>query len=129
MSHEKKKIYWLNTLKKSIQLIKGDVMNEWFLDEIVKLHHKTSTQLKQPKKYKVILLNDDYTPMEFVVEILKQIFHFNELTAIKIMLQVHIIGKALCGVFTRDIAETKVILVNHRAKACQYPLLCIMEPE
>ena len=85
--------------------------------------------LKQPKKYKVILLNDDYTPMEFVVDVLKQFFHLNEELATQVMLQVHILGKGICGVFTRDIAETKVALVNDYARSNQHPLLCTMEPE
>lgn len=101
------------------------------LEEIVR-HTKTdtqiSTELKVPRKYKVVLLNDDYTPMDFVVEVLKQFFHLSEEVAIQVMLQVHIQGKGVCGVFTRDIAETKVALVNEYAKMNQHPLLSSMEP-
>jgi ATP-dependent Clp protease adaptor protein ClpS len=107
-------------------------MSRWSLEEIVE--HKTAESetlpaLKQPKKYKVILLNDDYTPMEFVIEVLKYFFHFNEELATQVMLQVHVLGKGICGVFTRDIAETKVALVNDHARSNQHPLLCMMEPE
>ena len=97
------------------------------LEEEVSLH--AVPKLKQPKKYKVILLNDDYTPMEFVVVVLIRFFHLSEETATAVMLQVHLQGKGVCGVFTRDIAETKVKLVNDYAKSNEHPLLCIMEPE
>jgi len=101
------------------------------LEEIVR-HTKTvtqiSTEFKVPRKFKVVLLNDDYTPMDFVVEVLKQFFHLNEEIAIQVMLQVHIQGKGVCGVFTRDIAETKVALVNEYAQMNQHPLLSSMEP-
>ncbi len=84
--------------------------------------------LKEPRKYRVVLINDDYTPMDFVVNILKQFFHFNEELAVQVMLQVHTKGRGVCGVFTRDVAETKVILVNEYARTNQHPLLCNMEP-
>lgn len=107
-------------------------MSGWTLGEIVErktAKSKALPAIKEPKKYKVILLNDDYTPMEFVVEILRQFFHFSEELATQLMLQVHIIGKAVCGIFTRDIAETKVALVNDYARSKEHPLLCVMEPE
>ena len=85
--------------------------------------------LKEPHKYKVVLLNDDYTPMDFVVEVLKHFFHFNERLAQQVMLQVHLQGKGVCGIFTRDVAETKVFLVNDYARTNQHPLLCSMEQE
>jgi ATP-dependent Clp protease adaptor protein ClpS len=101
------------------------------IEEIVR-HEKTATvvlpELKVPRKYKVVLLNDDYTPMDFVVEVLKHFFHLSEEAAVQVMLQVHIQGKGICGVFTRDIAETKVALVNEYAQMNQYPLLSSMEP-
>lgn len=87
-----------------------------------------STALRVPKKFKVVLLNDDYTPMDFVVDVLKQFFYLNEEMAVQVMLQVHIQGKGVCGVFTRDIAETKVALVNEYAQVNQHPLLSSMEP-
>lgn len=107
-------------------------MSEWYLGEIVEFKRLESEELlalKPPKKYKVILLNDDYTPMDFVVEVLRRFFHLSEELATQVMLQVHILGKGICGVFTRDIAETKVALVNDHARSHQYPLLCTMEPE
>ncbi|WP_058535645.1 ATP-dependent Clp protease adapter ClpS [Legionella saoudiensis] len=102
------------------------------IEEIVR--HKVAepelrTENKLPRKYKVVLLNDDYTPMDFVVDVLKHFFHLNEETAVQVMLQVHIQGKGVCGVFTRDIAETKVALVNEYARMNQHPLLSSMEPE
>ena len=85
--------------------------------------------LKQPKKYTVILLNDDYTPMEFVVDVLKRYFYFNEEVAVQVMLQVHIQGRGMCGLYSRDVAETKVAQVNDYARENLHPLLCSMEPE
>lgn len=84
-------------------------------------------KLKRPPLYQVILHNDDFTPMDFVVQILQKIFFHNEEKAVQIMLQVHQTGKGICGVFTRDIAETKVALVNDCARGSGYPLLCTME--
>ncbi len=107
-------------------------MSRWSLEEIVERRteeSETLPALKQPKKYKVVLINDDYTPMEFVIDILKYFFHFNEELATQVMLQVHVLGKGICGVFTRDIAETKVALVNDYARSKEQPLLCTMEPE
>lgn len=85
--------------------------------------------LKVPRKYKVLLLNDDYTPMEFVIEVLQRFFHKDAETATNLMLQVHTQGKATCGVYTRDIAETKVGLVNDYSRSFDHPLLCNMESE
>ena len=83
--------------------------------------------VKEPKLYKVILLNDDFTPMEFVVEILRLFFSLNQEKATRIMLNVHTKGKGICGVYTRDIAETKVAHVNQYARDNEHPLLCTME--
>jgi len=84
-------------------------------------------QLKRPSMYKVVLLNDDYTPMEFVVETLEVFFSMNREQATSVMLTVHTKGKAVCGVFTRDIAETKAAQVNEFAKENEHPLLCEIE--
>lgn len=81
-------------------------------------------KLKPPPMYKVVMYNDDYTPMEFVVEILEVFFNLNREKATQIMLTVHTQGKAVCGVFTRDIAETKVAQVNQYASDNEHPLLC-----
>lgn len=83
--------------------------------------------VEEPKRYKVILINDDFTPMEFVVEVLRVFFNLNEETATRIMLNVHTKGKGVCGIFSKDIAETKVVLVNEFAQENEHPLLCTME--
>lgn len=84
--------------------------------------------LKKPSTlYTVFLLNDDYTPMDFVVELLQRFFFMSSDLATKTMLQVHNQGRASCGTFTRDIAETKVVQVNEYARRNQHPLLCNME--
>jgi ATP-dependent Clp protease adaptor protein ClpS len=84
-------------------------------------------KLKRPPLYKVILLNDDYTPMDFVVEVLESFFQMDRIKATQIMLHVHTRGVGVCGVFSRDIAETKVAQVNDFARSNQHPLLCTME--
>jgi len=84
-------------------------------------------KLKLPSMYKVIMYNDDYTPMEFVVEILESFFNLNREKSTQIMLAVHTQGKAVCGVFTRDIAETKVTQVNQYSCDNEHPLLCGMD--
>ncbi|NYT37064.1 ATP-dependent Clp protease adapter ClpS [Allopusillimonas soli] len=81
-----------------------------------------------PPMYQVVLLNDDYTPMEFVVVVLQRIFGKNEDEAARIMLKVHHEGRGVCGVYTRDIAATRVEMVRRMAQARQHPLQCIMEP-
>jgi len=85
-------------------------------------------ELKRPPMYKVMLMNDDYTPMEFVIEILQLFFNMNREKATQIMLAVHTNGKAACGIFTRDIAETKSAQVNQYAQECQHPLISEIEP-
>jgi len=84
-------------------------------------------KLKRPPQYKVLILNDDYTPMEFVVHILEDFFNMDREKATHVMLHVHTKGMGVCGVFTRDIAETKVELVNTYARENQHPLKCVME--
>lgn len=88
---------------------------------------KAKPKLKRPPLYKVILLNDDYTPMDFVVHVLEAFFGMNRELATYVMLQVHTQGKGVCGTFTREIAETKVAQVNNYARENQHPLLCTME--
>ncbi len=85
-------------------------------------------KLKRPPLYNVILLNDDYTPMEFVVHILEYFFNLDRETAVRVMLQVHTQGKGVCGQFTREIAETKVAQVNNCSRENNHPLMCTMEP-
>ena len=90
---------------------------------------ESKPKLKKPKLYKVLLLNDDYTPMEFVVVVLERFFGKPREQAVRIMLHVHQKGVGVCGVFTRDIAETKVQLVMDFSQDHQHPLQCTMEPE
>jgi ATP-dependent Clp protease adaptor protein ClpS len=84
-------------------------------------------KLKRPSLYRVVLINDDFTPMEFVVEVLQSIFGMERTTATRVMLEVHTKGKGLCGVYSYDIAETKVAQVTNIAQQQQHPLLCTME--
>jgi ATP-dependent Clp protease adaptor protein ClpS len=84
-------------------------------------------KVKPPPLYRVILLNDDYTPMEFVVQVLCQFFSMNVETATAVMLKVHTEGKGVCGVFPKEIAETKAVLVNEYARELEHPLLCDIE--
>lgn len=84
-------------------------------------------EVKEPPRFKVILLNDDFTPMDFVVEVLQFFFGMDRENATRVMLSVHTKGKGVCGVYTRDVAETKVAQVNRFAREHQHPLLCTME--
>ena len=88
---------------------------------------ESKPKLKRPPLYRVVLLNDDYTPMEFVVQVLETFFDMDREKATRIMLTVHTKGKGVCGIFTRDIAETKVAQVNEFSRENQHPLLCSME--
>ena len=85
-------------------------------------------KLKKPPLYKVVLLNDDYTPMDFVVSVLEMFFNLPREQATRIMLQVHTQGKGVCGIFSKEIAETKVHQVNTYSRENQHPLLCTLEP-
>ena len=84
-------------------------------------------RLKEPPRYRVVLLNDDYTPMEFVVDILVTVFGMERMQATQVMLEVHTKGKGVCGVYNYEIAETKVAQVMGLARQHQHPLLCTME--
>lgn len=86
-------------------------------------------KLKKPRMYRVVLLNDDYTPMDFVVFILQELFGMRHELAVRIMVQVHNSGRGVCGTYTREIAEMKVSEVLKRARQFQHPLQCEMEPE
>ena len=90
---------------------------------------KTRPKAKKPSLYKVLLLNDDYTPMEFVVHILEKIFGKNREEAVDVMLHVHRHGVGMCGVYTFEVAETKVAQVIEFARRHQHPLQCTMEKE
>ena len=84
-------------------------------------------KLKRPSLYKVVLLNDDYTPMEFVIDVLQEFFSMNREKATQIMLAVHTTGKGTCGIFSRDVAETKSAQVNQYAQDNEHPLVSIIE--
>ncbi len=84
--------------------------------------------LKRPKRYQVVILNDDYTPMEFVIEVLERFFSLNIEQATRLMLQVHHEGRAAIGSYSRDVAETKAALVVDYARQHEHPLLCQAEP-
>ena len=88
---------------------------------------ESKPELKKPPLFKVVLINDDYTPMEFVVEVLEMFFRMNREQATHVMLTVHTQGKGVCGIFTRDIAETKAAQVNQYAREHEHPLLCEIE--
>ena len=89
----------------------------------------TRTRTKKPSMYKVLMLNDDYTPMEFVVHVLERFFSKNREEATRIMLHVHQRGVGICGVFTYEVAETKVMQVMDLARKHQHPLQCTLEKE
>jgi len=88
---------------------------------------EATPKLKRPTMYQVLLLNDDFTPMEFVVNVLETVFGMDRQMATRVMLEVHTRGKGICGVFTYEIAETKVAQVTGFARQQQHPLLCTME--
>jgi ATP-dependent Clp protease adaptor protein ClpS len=90
---------------------------------------RTRQETKKPELFKVLLLNDDYTTMDFVVEIVETVFHKQPAEAYRIMMMVHTQGKGLCGVYPYEVAETKVSTVIDRARANGFPLLAAMEPE
>ena len=84
-------------------------------------------KVKPPPMYKVVLLNDDYTPMEFVVHVLENFFSMNREKATRVMLNVHTQGKGICGVYSREVSETKVSQVNEYSRMNNHPLLCDLE--
>jgi len=86
-------------------------------------------ELQEPRMFKVLLHNDDYTSMEFVVEILRTVFHKTEEQAVQMMLQVHEKGKAVCGIYSFEIAQTKAEQVKQRAKKNEFPLLATIEED
>jgi len=93
------------------------------------LEAKPKQKLQRPSFYKVVLLNDDFTPMDFVVKVLENIYHKSTEEAASIMMQVHQKGAGLCGVFTRDVAETKVDQTLYLARQNDHPLQCVMEKD
>lgn len=103
------------------------------MSTVIRIQRETGTatlpaRLAPPPLYQVVLLNDDYTPMDFVVHVLQVVFHKADAEAERIMLQVHHQGRGVCGIYTRDIAATRVDRVLRMAHADQHPLQCLMEP-
>ncbi|HEX9138569.1 MAG TPA: ATP-dependent Clp protease adapter ClpS [Steroidobacteraceae bacterium] len=88
---------------------------------------ETTPRTKVPPLYRVVLINDDFTPMEFVVDVLERFFAMNRPAATRVMLEVHTRGKGICGVFTYEIAETKVAQVTSYSREHQHPLMCTLE--
>ena len=84
---------------------------------------------KKPKMYKVVMINDDYTPMEFVVHVLESFFTMNRQQATRVMLEVHTKGKGVCGIFPYDLAETKATQVVDYARSNEHPLICTVETD
>ena len=101
--------------------------NDNDFEDVVTL--KTRTKTKKPSMYKVLMLNDDYTPMEFVIHVLEQFFSKNQDEATQIMLHVHQKGVGVCGVFTYEVAETKVNQTMDMARQNQHPLQCTIEKD
>jgi ATP-dependent Clp protease adaptor protein ClpS len=89
---------------------------------------RRTQKVKPPQMYQVVLLNDDYTPMEFVVEVIQEFFNKDRETATQIMLKIHLDGKGVCGVFSKDVAATKVDQVTEAARKNGHPLQCVSEP-
>lgn len=94
------------------------------LDQVVE---EAKPKTKQPPMYKVVMVNDDFTPMEFVVQVLQKFFHHTRESAVQIMLHVHTKGRGVAGVYTAEIAETKTAQVNAYARQHQHPLLTVLE--
>ncbi len=102
-------------------------MSEHRPELLPELDSNVQEELEEPPMFRVLLLNDDYTTMEFVVEILQKVFHKPLAEATRIMLHVHNNGAGICGTYTKEVAETKVELVHHLAKKNGFPLKCTME--
>ena len=103
--------------------------NENIPSEIGSVVLEKEPEIKEPPSYQVILINDDFTPMEFVVEVLVNVFVMDKSSATRVMLDVHTKGKGICGIYSYEIAETRVAQVTKMAKEHQHPLLCLMEED
>jgi len=104
-------------------------MGKYELNNDEEIEIRERQEVKSPSLYKVFLLNDDYTTMDFVTRILEKLFHKSPMEATRIMLHVHKNGKGLAGIFTRGIAETKIASVDEQSKQSGFPLKCTMEKE
>lgn len=125
--YPKRQIFMENTnLLNTIRLSNEPSEGEDYPDHGL-VTEEAKPELKRPSMYRVVLMNDDYTPMDFVVEVLMAFFNMNEEKATQVMLAVHTQGKGVCGVYTRDVAETKAAMVNQYARDNKHPLLCEIE--
>ncbi len=88
---------------------------------------RARSEFKEPTLYQVVMHKDDFTPMEFVVNVLEKFFHMEKMIATKIMEEIHKTGKAICGIYSKDIATTKMVLVMDHARRHEHPLLCSLE--
>ena len=124
-----KELSFFYLLVLNTSLFKLELINEGYdsIKEPVQKTQAVKPSLKEPSMYKVLLMNDDYTPMDFVVEVLCSLFHMSQEKAQYIMMSIHKNGSAVCGVFTKDIAETKAMQVKELSKQNQFPLLCKIE--
>ncbi|WP_408627323.1 ATP-dependent Clp protease adapter ClpS [Amphritea pacifica] len=129
MVHEKLLIFLRYDMRQELCEIKlsGDADDFSDHNNTGVVTEEAKPELKRPSMYRVVLLNDDYTPMDFVVQILMGFFAMNQEKATQVMLAVHTKGKGVCGVFTRDIADTKAAQVNQCARENKHPLLCEVE--
>ncbi len=116
--------YMLNLYFLSIRMSNTDSSDSHDGDLAVQ---EAKPKLQRPPLYKVVLLNDDFTPMDFVIDILVRFFTMSEEKATRIMLHVHTRGVGVCGVYAKDVAETKVVIVNEYSRENQHPLMCSME--
>ncbi len=108
---------------------KSEIISSTRTDQDGEIAIVEKTKVKPPKKYKVILHNDDYTTMEFVIFVLQNVFHKTMDEAESIMMEVHVKGAGVCGIYSKEIAETKSQKVLNLAKANNHPLECTIEPE
>ncbi|HBZ56500.1 MAG TPA: ATP-dependent Clp protease adapter ClpS [Syntrophobacteraceae bacterium] len=102
-------------------------MSDYYPDSEEQLSSELEEDLEEPRMFKVLLHNDDYTTMEFVVQVLQSVFRKSFAEATQIMLNVHRSGIGVCGIYTGEVAETKVAMVHHMARESGYPLQCSME--
>jgi ATP-dependent Clp protease adaptor protein ClpS len=105
----------------------GDVRLQSVKKDEVLNEQEAKPKVKEPSLYRVIMHNDDFTPMEFVVAVLELFFHLERKIATKIMYEVHMTGQAICGVYSKDVAETKAGQVVEYARRCEHPLMCSIE--
>ena len=103
--------------------------DKWDNDDGVVTENRDEQRVSRPRMYRVLMHNDDYTTREFVVDVLRSVFHHSEPEAVRIMMHVHYNGLGVAGVFTREVAETKIQTVEQLAREREYPLRLSMEPE